>query len=393
VELEAQFEGEKAPKDFIASISFDGGKMLEVQFKNARALVKVPNFRLWSHNTPNLHEVTVKVPSAGDAVTSRFGVRQIGTADGRITLNGKPVYLKGVNRHESHYEFGATTPVQLMYEDIRNLKDMGGNFIRGSHYAQCKAFLDLCDEMGVLVWEESLGWGNRPVQLADPEFCDLQEEQTRMMVRNSINHPCVIISSFLNEPLSSDESCKILVDRLIKTIRAEDSGHLVTFACSHVEKDISNENTDIIAYNIYPCWYSHELETGSAEEMRTNIRKCHKEIVERFREFYKDERPVIVSESGVKADYGVRDPRGKSQYSEDFQEEYTRIMIEEIFGNRNIAGLAIWQFTDAKTYTRTRGLRNRSYGVNTGGLYDLYRRPKMVVDSVRKLFMGKDESQ
>jgi beta-glucuronidase len=302
------------------------------------------------------------------------------------------VYLKGVNRHESHYELGATTPVQLMYEDIRNLKNMGGNFIRGSHYAQCGKFLDLCDEMGVLVWEESLGWGNRPLQLEDPEFCELQVEQTRMMVRNSINHPCVIISSFLNEPLSSEECCKKLVDRLVETIRAEDSGHLVTFACSHVEKDISHENTDIIAYNIYPCWYSDEPETGSAEEIRENIRKCHDRIVKRFREYYKDNRPVIVSESGVKADYGVRDPRGKSQYSEDFQEEYTRMMLEEIFANKEIAGIAIWQFTDAKTYTRTRGMRNRSYGVNTGGLYDLYRRPKMVVESVRKLFSAKNEN-
>lgn len=395
VELTAQFEGEGAPADFTADVSFDGGAASSVAFTAGRARVNVPDFKLWSHTEPNLHTVTLayRFRDAVQKVSARFGVRHVGTAGGRITLNGKPVYLKGVNRHESHYEFGATTPVQLMYEDIRNLKNMGGNFIRGSHYAQCKKFLDLCDEMGVLVWEESLGWGNRPLQLEDPEFCELQVEQTRMMVRNSINHPCVIISSFLNEPLSSVECCKKLVDRLVETIRAEDSGHLVTFACSHVAKDISHENTDIIAYNTYPCWYSDEPETGSAEEIRANIRKCHDRIVKRFREYYKDDRPVIVSESGVKADYGVRDPRGKSQYSEDFQEEYTRMMIEEIFANKEIAGIAIWQFTDAKTYTRTRGMRNRSYGVNTGGLYDLYRRPKMVVESVRKLFSAKSENE
>ena len=68
-------------------------------------------------------------------------------------------------------------------------------------------------------------------------------------------------------------------------------------------------------------------------------------------------------------------------------------MLEEIFANREIAGIAIWQFTDAKTYTRTHGLRNRSYGVNTGGLYDLYRRPKLVVEAIRKLFQEKDEKE
>lgn len=77
----------------------------------------------------------------------------------------------------------------------------------------------------------------------------------------------------------------------------------------------------------------------------------------------------------------------------DFQDEYTRIMLEEMFSMREIAGVAIWQFTDAKTYTRTSGLRNRSYGVNTGGLYDLYRRPKMAVESVRKIFTGKNEKE
>ena len=174
VELEAQFAGEGAPVDFEAVVAFDGGAAQKVRFAGRRSSLVVPNFRLWSHDAPNLHNVAV----THDGVTARarFGIRQVGTANGRITLNGKPVYLKGVNRHESHYEFGVTTPVQLMYEDIQNLKDLGGNFIRGSHYAQCGAFLELCDELGVLVWEESLGWGNKAKQLTDPEFCDLQEE-------------------------------------------------------------------------------------------------------------------------------------------------------------------------------------------------------------------------
>ncbi len=390
VELEAQFAGEGAPADFEAEVAFDGGAARKLAFKGRRASVCVPDFKLWSHDAPNLHKVAVT--QNGVTACARFGIRQVGTANGRITLNGRPVYLKGVNRHESHYEFGVTTPVQLMYEDVQNLKDLGGNFIRGSHYAQCEAFLDLCDELGVLVWEESLGWGNKPKQLNDPEFCDLQEEETRLMARNSINHPCVIVSAFLNEPDSDTKVCKALVDRLLAALRAEDTGHLVTFACHRNLKDICHANTDIIAYNTYPCWYSWEMETGSSEEMRRNIRACHEEIVAYFRNRYKDNRPIIVSETGVKADYGVRDPRGKAQYTEDHQAEYERIMLEEMFAMKDIAGVAIWQFTDCKTYTRTRGARNRSYGVNTGGLYDLYRRPKLVVDEVRALYKAKNES-
>ena len=387
VELEALYASD-GPADFIASVSFDGKEPGDVVFKNRRAKVNVPDFRLWSPEKPNLHAVRLATPNS--QLSTSFGIRQVGTAKGRITLNGEPVYLKGVNRHEAHYEFGATTPKQLMYEDIMNLKDLGGNFIRGSHYAQNDDFLTLCDELGVLVWEESLGWGNRKQQLADPEFRALQKEETRLMVRNSINHPSVIVSAFLNEPDSDLPECKSLVDELIATIRAEDTGHLVTFACHRNDRDISHANTDIIAYNTYPGWYSFTPVTGTAEEMRESIRTCHGDIVKRFRETYRDDRPIVVSETGVKADYGVRDPRGKAQYTEDFQDEYERIMLEEIFANREIAGVAIWQFTDAKTYTRvTSGMRGRSYGVNTGGLYDLYRRPKLVVETVREMFRAK----
>ena len=387
VELEAIFAGGGA-SNFTAAVSFDGGAASAVAFVNRRATLTVPNPLPWSPESPNMH--TVAVAAGSSRATARFGLRQVGTADGRITLNGKRVYLKGANRHEAHFEFGATTPKQLMYEDIANLKDMGGNFIRGAHYAQNDDFLTLCDEMGVLVWEESLGWGNRKDQFADPEFRSLQIEQTALMVRNSINHPCVIISGFLNEPESDAPECKTLVDELIAAVRAEDSGHLVTFACNRTGKDISQENTDIIAYNVYPGWYAYFPMSGSVDEMRESIRKCHADVVRGFREKYKDGRPIIVSESGVKADYGVHDPRGKAQYTEDFQAEYTRLMLEEVFANRDIGGIAIWQFTDSKTYTRvTPGMRNRSYGVNTGGLFDLYRRPKMAVEAVREMFSRK----
>ena len=199
-----------------------------------------------------------------------------------------------------------------------------------------------------------------------------------------------IISGFLNEPESEFPECATLVDELVGTVRAEDTGHLVTFACFHTDNDISNTNTDIIAYNKYPCWYSWALAEGTPEEMRRNIRGCHESVVRDLRKKYGDDRPIIVGESGVKADYGVHDPRGRAQYSEDFQAEYERIMLEEIFAIRDIAGVAIWQLTDAKTYTRvSRGMVNRSYGVNTGGMYDLYRRPKKVVEAVRRLYRAK----
>lgn len=364
VELEAQY-AKDGPADFTADVAFDREPAARVAFRNRRAKLNVPNFRLWSPEHPNLH--IVALTAGNQQLTTKFGIRQVATAKSRVTLNGEPVLIKGVNRHESHYEFGPATPVQLMYEDIMNLKDLGGNFIRGAHYAQCEAFLDLCDELGVMVWEESLGWGNKIQQLEDAEFRALQEEQTRLMVRNSINHPCVVVSAFLNEPDSNLPVCKTLVDRLVDVIRAEDTGHLVTFACHRYKADISHAKTDLICVNSYPYWYDYGPVTGTHEEMRANIRKCLDDIAAYFRNTYKDDRPIIMSEIGVKADWGMRDPRGKAQMTEDFQAEYTKTMLETLFAHPEYAGVALWQFTDAKTYTRkTYGVVTRSYGVNTG---------------------------
>ena len=384
VELEVLY-AQNGPDDFSADVSFDGAPARSVAFKSRRARLSVPNFRLWSPESPSLHRVTLTTDH--QQLTARFGIRTVGTANGRITLNGKPVYLKGVNRHEAHFEFGAAVPRQVMLEDVMNMKDLGCNFVRGSHYQQCEAFLDLCDEYGLMVWEESLGWGNGEFHARQEAFRAQQEEQTRNMVRESINHPSVVISGFLNEPRSDQAYMKPIIDRLIEVIRAEDSGHLVTFACHMTRGDICHEKTDIIAYNAYPGWYSHAMKTGKADELRAAIRDCHAGTVKIFREKYKDNRPIIVSETGVKAMYGLHDARGRAQFSEEFQSEYTRDTLEELRALDDIAGLAIWQFTDAKTYTRTgNNLQGREMGVNFGGLYDLYRRPKLAADEVKRAF-------
>ena len=77
----------------------------------------VPDFRLWTLEKPELH--TVEVHTACDCIVERFGIRTIKAGKKQILLNGKPVYLKGFNRHESHPEFGAATPEAVMLEDLR----------------------------------------------------------------------------------------------------------------------------------------------------------------------------------------------------------------------------------------------------------------------------------
>ena len=115
--------------------------------------------------------------------------------------------------------------------------------------------------MGVLIWEESLGWGNTPRQMSDGEYFRLQVEQTREMVRASFNHPSVIIFAFQNENHSQTKPGKTLTDALIEAIRSQASGRLVTPACNHNGDDISNANTDLVSFNAYPGWIGSDART------------------------------------------------------------------------------------------------------------------------------------
>lgn len=376
-----------ATRDFAASLVFDGTNAVAATFKDGRATVTVPGFRLWSPETPNLH--TVSLEGQGAAVTARFGIREIKAAQKRLWLNGRPLYLRGVNRHESHPQFGAATPDALMIEDIQNLKSLGGNFIRGCHYQQAQRFLDYCDEMGVLVWEESLGWGNgshssmAKYELTNETFIAEQIAQTKAMVRTSFNHPSVVIFAFMNEFASGSKPGKALADKLIAAIKAEDSGRLVTYACCHNGTDIANENTDLVSFNTYPGWIGSEA--GTPDNLARLIRGTVSGVTARFRKLYPD-KPIIVSEMGTCGVYGQHDPAG-AQWTEEFQAEYNGDVIDAVFAHPDITGLTLWQFTDARSYHRDgSSIRSKPFAQNLAGLYDGFRRPKATVRVVKEKF-------
>ena len=381
VEIEG-LEGER-------TLVFDGTNAVRAVFVKGRATVNVPAFRLWSPEHPNLHTV------ACDGLRARFGIRTVEAKNRGIYLNGERIFIKGANRHDQWLQLGAATPEGIMLADIQNLKAMGGNFFRGAHYPQSQRFLDLCDECGVMVWEESLGWGNGQAytmqdgvnELADPAFADKQVEQTRLMVRNSFNHPSVVIFAFLNEQNSPTQAAKALTDRLIDVIRAEDSGRLVTFACNRIETDICHEKTDLIAINTYPGTINGY--PGTPDELREKIfdMKGHgiRWAAAHLRAKYPD-KTIMISEIGVAGDYGSFDPSAPMR-SEDFQVEHNRLVAEAAFSNADIAGLAYWQFFDTRTCGRE-CLRDgkKPNAMSHAGLFNWCRQPKRTVGVIADWF-------
>lgn len=382
VELEICTLNSETPASLYSSVQFDGGKWIPVNFVNGKVVINVPNFKLWSPESPNLHSVRVRYQ--GSVVQTRFGIRTVSVKGHDILLNGEKIFLKGVNRHEQHPSFGAATPEQLMQLDINLIKSLGANFVRGAHYPQSQKFLDLCDENGILVWEESLGWGNKLDNIQDPEFVSLQISQTKDMVLRSMNHPSVIIFAFLNEVKSNCPEGKAIIDTLIKTVKAQNPGRLTTFACNRTKNDIANVNTDLISFNTYPGWFE-TIDISTSGLLKDVINQKLDTIIKYFRSRYGD-KPILISEIGMCGIYGFRDSSAP-QWTEEFQAEYVGDALDYALTSDEICGIALWHFADADSFHRSGGnIRGKPFAVNLAGLVDSYRHPKLVYKVVESKF-------
>jgi beta-glucuronidase len=378
--IRVKVEGAQVPLTY----SIDGGPcqaadLTVLDNTKSEFTATVPNPTLWSPKAPNLHVITVD--SGTDSITVRFGLRQVRAEKGQILLNGSPLKLLGYCRHEAHPQFGPATPESLMVSDLQLLKGMGCNFVRGSHYQQDPRFLDLCDELGFVVFSESTGWGPDHKQLTDKNFITAQLEQTEAMVVTDFNHPSIILWGFLNEGASDAEFARECYTKLVELIRSLDATRLVTYASNRYLRDIFLDLVDVVSFNFYPGWYSPDRETDRPlGEILPRIRGD----IEGLEKLGLSDKPFIISEIGAAALYGCRDPH-QGFWTEDYQAELIRIVCQETIDNPRIAGLSLWQFSDIRTYQGS-GLLVRPRGFNNKGSFDEYRRPKAAAAVVKAVF-------
>ncbi len=341
---------------------------------------KLAKAALWSPDAPHLHTLTLK--AGDDAIVEQFGLRTIECRKGQFLLNGEPIRLYGYNRHDAHPQFGPAMPDELWIEDLQILRDMGCNFIRGSHYPQSQRFLDLCDRLGFLVWEESLGWGDSVEVQEAEKFRRLQLEQTANMVNVSINHPSIILWGFMNEPGDNKEVGVSLLRELAATVRAVDCSRPVTFASMHIHTSLALDIFDVISFNIYPAWYdgSNTVDPRPLDRIAPTL----DEVLARLNTAELRDKPIIISEIGAGAIYGWRD-RIAGIWSEQYQADYLDTVCSYFKKRKRVSGLAIWQFTDGRTYAAS-GVLGRPRSFNNKGTLDEYRRPKLAYDVVKKHF-------
>ena len=408
VRLEAHLGG-KIPARLRVRHAFDNGAAKESTMeipsgKNSFVIeAQVPAHRVWSPETPALHTLTLGILSgaggslsADDTVIEQFGIRTIATRGQEILLNGKPVRLVGVNRHESHPQFGPAQPAQISANDLAWLRELNANFIRAVHYQPGAEFLAACDREGFLVWAESLGWDQPESDSKNPAILALHREAAVALVDVCLNHPSVIIYGFLNESRSDTTTGRILYETLANTFREADSTRLVSYASNKFEKDICFDLADILSINIYPGWVGerHFREQVGNERHRhwttPGVSLIRPEI-DRMARFFTDnpehaQKPLLMSEIGTCSLYGIRD-RARAQWSEEFQSDYVHEATDGTLSNPRYAGIALWQMFDTQSYSKDGpSLRNKPGGFNLAGLLDEYRRPKLAFDTVKALF-------
>lgn len=344
--------------------------------------IALPSCGAWTPDRPEMHTLTVRMTagSSRDEYSVRFGLRTLEVDGPRLLLNGEPIRLFGWNRHEAHPQFGPALPEQLLLHDIQIMKAAGANFVRGSHYPQDDRFLDLCDETGMLVWEESIGWQQDERHFANDEYGQLVTEQQIDMVEAHANHPSIILWGFQNELHSELDSARPLLENLATVTRSADPTRPITFATCRFPDDRCLDLVDVVSINTYPGWYASDAEDyRPLGEIAARLNAMRADLERQGL----DEKPLVISEIGAGAIYGWRDPHA-GHWSEEYQSDYLAEICSQFLAREEIAGLALWQFSDCRTYGSARAI-GRPRGFNNKGIVDEYRRPKLAYATVRAL--------
>ena len=201
--LEANlYENEKIIKSFSETIK-SGSEKTIVSFAD-----NFPKIKHWTAETPNLYQLFLILKnSAGEVmevIKQDVGFRTIEIKNKQLLVNGKPIYIKGVNLHEHDHKTGHVVTEALMLKDIELMKEHNINTVRTSHYPQPERWYELCNKYGLYVIDEAnieshgMGYGRESLA-KQPEWGDAHMYRTKNMYERDKNQPSIIIWSLGNE--------------------------------------------------------------------------------------------------------------------------------------------------------------------------------------------------
>lgn len=341
-------------------------------------LFNIKNPVLWSPDSPVLYNIETSLYDSQGNLLDQFifkkGFRWFEIDKKRgFVLNGKPIKLIGVNRHQDYKNLGNALPDRLHLNDINLIKKMGSNFIRISHYPQDPAVLEACDEKGLLVWEE-IPIVNY-ITISD-HFEKVSKNMLTEMIRQHYNHTSIIMWGFMNEvllrlnkglednPQHTRETYLKEVNKLATALhdlaKEEDPARWTAIA-HHQKYDIYeeaglNEITDIVGWNIYSGWYGSNMDKAG-------------EFLDRFHKNHPD-KGILIGEYG-----GGSDPRINAvnpirfDFSIEWQTAIHASYYKQMMDRPYVMGGALWCFADFYSEKRKDAVPN----VNSKGVVNLDR--------------------
>lgn len=314
---------------------------------------QLKNPKLWSPDNPFLYRIRttlieIKTNTILDKKDTSFGVRWFEfTADKGFFLNGKPLKLIGTNRHQCYQDIGNALPDEIHVRDVELIKNMGGNFLRVSHYPQDPLVLNLCDKLGILTMVEI------PIVNAITESEDFLNNSMLMineMVFQNYNHPSIVCWGYMNEVLlrlpfkDNPERNKVycaevkrqanVIEKLLRDI---DPNRYTIIPC-HGAYNLYKEAglldiPKIIGWNLYQGWYSPKLE-GFDEFIDIFHKECPK-------------KPVFIAEYGADVDEKLHslEPE-RFDYTVEYGSVYQEYYLKSIMKRDFISGATLWNLND-----------------------------------------------
>ena len=309
----------------------DNTGLAEVKFSSV--------FELWSPENPRLYKIIIQCET--DTIVDNIGFRSIEAKGSKILLNGKPVFLKGINIHEEN-PFRAARAFSESDASILLTwaKELGCNMVRLAHYPHNEHMIRLAEKMGIMIWDEIPVY--QQVEFSTPEVSDKMDLMMREMVNRDKNRCGVIVWSLSNETSPSPSRDRALVN-LSDKCRQLDSTRLIT---SVFNDQIYNNNAinvwdtlyrhfDIISLNEYLGWYVPWQ--GRPGDVKWN--------------FVCKDKPIVISEFGGEALYGNNNgPKDEAaSWSEEYQEQIFKDQVEMLKAIPDLCGTFPWLLVDYRS--------------------------------------------
>lgn len=193
----------------VPPVRCDVGSVDARQTVSRTATLEVPDPLKWTAETPSLYTLLLTLfdpeGRTAEAVPTRTGFRHVEVRDGNLRINGVPILLRGVNRHDHDCDAGKALPDSAMLQDVRLMKRHNINAVRTSHYPNAPRFYELCDEFGLYVIDEcdleahGFGYSEPDIPARDPAWQTAFTDRMERMVKRDRNHACVVMWSLGNE--------------------------------------------------------------------------------------------------------------------------------------------------------------------------------------------------